>query len=422
MKVYELTEEGKEYLEKGLPEKRLIELLKEEPDHSIKMEVAIKKIKNFHIAIKWAVEKGWVRIRDNLLELVSYPTEFPEDDALKKIEKGESVSEEILKILKKRKLVREISLEKEELERRYAGKEISDLFPELIKYDVWEKVKFKRYNVKLPSYRIYPGKLHPYRQIIEEVRKKLLSLGFVEIKGPLVELNFWNCDALFMPSDHPARSIHDIFMLKKPKYGKVLDEKLWKVVKKTHLNGWKTGSRGWGSWDFVLARKLILRSQGTAVSARTLYKLKKEDLPFKMFMIGRVFRPDAIDAKHLMEFDQCEGIVVGENLNLKHLLGYLKEIATSSFAAKKVKFKPAYFPFTEPSVEGLVYHSDLGWIEFGGAGIFRPEVTLPLGIEEPVLAWGLGIGRLAMLKLGIDDIRYLYTDKLGWLREESMVI
>ncbi len=70
----------------------------------------------------------------------------------------------------------------------------------------------------------------------------------------------------------------------------------------------------------------------------------------------------------------------------------------------------------------MVYHSDLGWIEFGGAGIFRPEVTLPLGIEEPVLAWGLGIGRLAMLKLGIDDIRYLYTDKLGWLREESMVI
>ena len=421
MKVYRLTDEGKEYLEKGLPERRLVELLKEEPDHSLKVEVAIKKIKNFHIAIKWALEKGWIRLKNNLIELVKTPKEFPEEEALKRIAEGKEVDESMLKLLLKRKLVKEVSLKKEEILKMYEGKTIGDLTPEIIKYEAWRKAKFKKYDARTPSYKTFPGKLHPYRQIIDEVRKKLLALGFVEVAGPLVELNFWNCDALFMPADHPARGIHDIFNLKFPKEGKVLDEKVWKRVKMTHVNGWKTGSRGWGFWDFELARKLILRSHGTAVSARTLYNLKKTGTPFKMFLIARVFRPDVIDAKHLIEFDQCEGIVVGKDLNFRHLLGYLKEIAVSIFGMKKVKFKPSYFPFTEPSVEGFIYHEKLGWMEFGGAGIFRPEVTLPFGIEEPVLAWGLGLGRLAMLKLGIDDIRYLYSDNLKWLRESKMV-
>ncbi len=421
-KIYRLTEEGKEYLEKGLPERRLVELLKEEPSHFIKMEEAIKKIKNFHIAIKWATERGWVEIKSGGLILKRYPEEIlPEEEALKKIEKGEKVEEDILRVLIRRKLVKEVSLEKEELERKFAGKEITDLEPEILKFGIWRKVKFKKYDVTLESKRIYPGKPHPYRQIINEVRKKLLALGFVEVKGPYVELNFWNCDALFMPSDHPARSIHDIFMLKNPRYGKILDKKLWERVEKTHLNGWRTGSKGWGNWNFDLARRLILRSQCTAVSARILYRLEKKDLPFKMFLIDKVFRPDVIDAKHFIEFEQCEGIVVGKGLNLKHLLGYLKEIAVEVVGAEKVKFKPSYFPFTEPSVEALAWHPKLGWVEYGGAGIFRPEVTLPLGIDVPVLAWGLGFGRLAMIKLGIDDIRYLYSDNLEWLRNKELV-
>jgi len=421
MKIYKLTEEGKEYLEKGLPERKLIELLKQEPSHFLKMEHAIKKIKNFHIAIKWCLERGWIEVKGGGIWLKKVPESFPEEEALRKISKGEQVSEEMVRLLLKRKLIYEYSPRKEELERIYAGKEVTDLTPELIKFGIWKKVKFKKYDVTLKSKRIFPGKPHPYKQIIEEVRKKLLALGFVEVKGPYVELNFWNCDALFMPSDHPARSIHDIFMVKKPRYGKVLDKRLWERVRKTHENGWKTGSKGWGFWDFELARRLILRSQGTAVSARVLYKLRKEDLPFKMFMIDKVFRPDVIDAKHFIEFEQCEGIVVGEGLNLKHLLGYLKIIAEEVVDAVKVKFKPSYFPFTEPSVEALAYHPEIGWVEYGGAGIFRPEVTLPLGIDVPVLAWGLGFGRLAMIKLGINDIRYLYSYDLDWLRNKEVV-
>ena len=151
-----------------------------------------------------------------------------------------------------------------------------------------------------------------------------------------------------------------------------------------------------------------------------LSKLKKEDVPYKMFIIDKVFRPDVLDAKHLVEFDQCEGIVVDEGLSFKHLLGYMKEIAIM-LGAENIKFKPSYFPFTEPSVEAYVKFPKLGWMEIGGAGIFRPEVTKPLGVDVPVLAWGIGIGRLAMMKLGVSDIRYLYSDNLGWLRNKEVI-
>lgn len=407
---YKLTEEGKEYLKSGLPEKRLVDLLDSLPQKSAKIGKIALKVKNFPIALKWAMEKGWVIKRGDEIILLRKPEEVPEQEALEKIEKGEEVSSDMLKILIQRKLVMEEKENAFKIAQRFVGKEVDNLTPELIKTRLWKRVILKTYNVEVPGKKIYPGKIHPYRQVIEEVREKLLAMGFVEARGPYVELNFWNCDALFMPSDHPAREIHSMFFLKKPKYGKVMDKKLWKRVSEVH-------KKGWGSWDFELARRLVLRSQCTAVSARTMYKLKERDLPHKMFIIDRVFRPDTIDAKHFIEFEQCEGIVVGKGLNFRHLLGYLKEIACSIVSGEKVRFKPSYFPFTEPSVEGFVYHKKLGWVEFGGAGIFRPEVTRPFGIKVPVLAWGLGLGRLAMLKLGIDDIRHLYSDDLEWLRK-----
>lgn len=415
-KKYELTEEGKDYLKNGLPEKRLVELLNKQPMKSLPFDDAKKSINNFYIALQWALKNKWVKSYDKDLVLIKYPEKIPEQEALEKIERGEEVDQKLVNILLQRKLIKKIIISEVD---KLIGKEITNLTPQLIKSGLWKQVKFKKYDVNVPVPNIYPGKLHPYRQVIEEVREKLIGLGFVEAKGPLVELNFWNADALFMPSDHPSRSIHDIFIVKNGE-GKVLDKDLWKRVEETHKNGWITGSKGWENWDFKLARKLILRSQTTAVSSRTLSKLKKEELPYKMFVIDRNFRPDVIDAKHFIEFDQCEGIVVGEDLTFRHLLGYLKEIA-ETFGAEKVRFKPSYFPFTEPSVEGVALVKDLGWVEFGGAGIFRPEVTFPLGIEVPVLAWGLGIGRLAMIKLGINDIRYLYSDNLEWLRNRKMV-
>jgi phenylalanyl-tRNA synthetase alpha chain len=420
MAVYRLTKEGEEYLKEGLPEKNLALLLNQFPEKTASIGKIVSRIKNFPIALKWALQNGWVAKKADKIILLKPPMGIPEEEALKKIFERKKVDENLLKILIQRNLVEVISetylKTQEEIEK--SGGIIDELSHEMLTTGLWKGRDFKEMNVTKVTKKFKntsEGNLQPYRRVIEEVKEKLISLGFKEAKGPYVELNFWNTDALFMPSDHPARGIHDMFSMKNPKYGKVLDKQLWKRVGETHRNGWKTGSKGWGSWDEDLARRLVLRSQGTAVSARTLYKWKK--IPFKMFVIDRVFRPDVIDALHLNDLDQCEGIVVGKGLNLRHLLGYLEAIA-KSVGAKKVRFKPSYFPFTEGSVELQVWHDELGWVECGGSGIFRPEVTLPLGVDVPVLAWGLGIGRLAMIKLKINDMRYLYSDNLQWLRRQ----
>lgn len=412
MATFVLTEEGRKYLKKGLPEKNLVRLLKR---GSATIQEAEKQVENFNIALQWAKKKGWVELKFNQLVLVKEPESFPEEEALRRIDAGEEVEKETMKILLQRNLIEKVV--KGEVD-KLVGKEITNLTPDLIKTGVWKKVKFKPYDITTPRQKLSLGKLHFYRQFIDDVRERLIGMGFVEVHGPLVEMNFWNCDALFMPSDHPGRSIHDVFFLKEPKFGRVLEKNLWERVEKTHRNGWITGSTGWGFWDPELAKRLVLRSHGTAVSARTLSKLKKEDIPFKMFMIGKCFRPDVIDAKHSIEFEHCEGIVVGEGLNFRHLLWYLKEIASCA-GVEKVRFKPSYFPFTEPSVELQAYMGD--WVEVGGAGIFRPEVTLPLGVEVPVLAWGIGIGRLAMMKVGLNDIRQLYSDSLELLSKKCLV-
>jgi phenylalanyl-tRNA synthetase alpha chain len=143
--------------------------------------------------------------------------------------------------------------------------------------------------------------------------------------------------------------------------------------------------------------------------------LKKEDLPIRVFTIDRVFRPDVIDAKHFIEFEQCEGIVVSDGLNFRHLLGYLKEIA-KIFGAKAVRFKPAYFPFTEPSVEGYVKLPNGRWLELLGAGLFRPEVLEIAGVDYPVGAWGLGVERFAAAYYGITDVRLLYARDYDFIR------
>jgi phenylalanyl-tRNA synthetase alpha chain len=144
------------------------------------------------------------------------------------------------------------------------------------------------------------------------------------------------------------------------------------------------------------------------------------EIPGKYFAIARCYRPDVVDKTHLSEFNQVEGIVVDEGLTLRDLLGVLERFALDIAGADKVKFRPDYFPFTEPSVELVAYKKGYGWLEFGGSGIFRPEVTLPLGVKVPVLAWGLGVDRLFMMKAGIDDIRYLFSQDLDWIRRMEL--
>ena len=165
---------------------------------------------------------------------------------------------------------------------------------------------------------------------------------------------------------------------------------------------------------------MILRAHGTALSVRTLLS-KDLEIPGKYFAIARCFRPDVVDKTHLSEFNQVEGIIVDKDLTLRDLLGILEKFAIDIAGADKARFVPDYFPFTEQSVELHAYKKGFGWIEFGGSGIFRPEVTLPLGIKVPVIAWGLGIDRLFMMKARIEEIRHIFSQDLDWIRRKAVV-
>ena len=291
------------------------------------------------------------------------------------------------------------------------GDETGNLTPEMLESGSWKGTVFRSYNVKVPPTRLVPGRTNPYASFLEDVKDKLASLGFAEFDGPVVETEFWNSDALFMPQFHSARDIHDVYRISSPSGGaalaKAIEEPWLSNVASAHENGGATGSRGWNyAFDREFTRRLILRSQGTVLSAKTL---PKAEIPGKYFGIVRCFRYDQVDATHLPDFYQTEGIVLGEDVNLRTLLGMLEIFAREVAGAKEVKYVPGYFPFTEPSVEVHIKHPVLGWFELGGSGIFRPEVTESLGVNVPVAAWGIGIDRMALMALGLNDLRDLFS-------------
>jgi phenylalanyl-tRNA synthetase alpha chain len=280
-------------------------------------------------------------------------------------------------------------------------------------------VTFKPYSLKTKPRTIYAGRYNPYKQFLDHLRMKLIGLGFQEMKGPMVEQEFWNFDALYAPQDHASREDSDILLIKSPTHGVLSKRKYVKNVGLTHEDGWKTGSLGHRyRWDPRKAARLLLRPQGTSISARTLAQI--EQPPAKFFSIARCFRPDQIDATHDIEFDQTEGIICNPDITFRDLLGMLRTFAVEVAGATEVRFRPDYYPFTSPSVELSAKHPVLGYIEFGGAGVFRPEVTQPFGIDYPVLAWGLGVGRLFMTKYHVKDIRELFTQNLDWLRTQEV--
>jgi len=295
-----------------------------------------------------------------------------------------------------------------------SGDEIGVITPDLISSGGWKTGSFRAYNINTPPSRVLLGRKNPYVEFLERLKDKLISIGFEEFEGPLLETEFWNGDALFMPQFHSARDIHDVYYVKEPTHAKEIEQPYLDQVAATHENGWKTGSLGWQySFDRDFTRRLILRSHGTVLSAKSLTRAK---VPGKYFGVVRCFRYDRVDATHLADFYQTEGIVLGEEVNLKTLLGLLKMFAVDMAGAEDLRFVPGYFPFTEPSVEIHIKHPELGWFELGGSGIFRPEVTEPLGISVPVLAWGLGIDRMALVALGLNDLRDLFTNDIEQVR------
>ena len=443
-----LTKEGVTYAKEGLPERRLVQAVLELGGEAT-LDQAAKRANIpallTPVVLGWIKNSGWGEVTTVanrvLLKVQSAPDRISIERALEVLcTKPQSSTSDIpmdlrgaLEILRKRQLLltrrhkkRYIELTSEGWKALQEGitvpQEVSDLTPELIVSQRWKNVTFRSYNIAAPVLPSWPGKKQPYRYFLDNLKMKLLALGFKEMTGPLVELMFFNCDALFMPQDHPAREIHDIYFVKSDKLGHLTEyARFIEPVAQTHENGWKTGSTGWGyKYSRPEAEKLILRSQGTALSARTLAS-KGLEIPGKYFSIARCFRPDQVDRTHLTEFNQVEGIVVGKDLSLRDLLGVLERFAIDIAGADHVRFKPDYFPFTEPSVELQAYKEGYGWLEFGGSGIFRPELTLPLGIRVPVLAWGIGVDRLFMMRAGIDDIRMLFAQDLDWIRKQKVI-
>lgn len=297
------------------------------------------------------------------------------------------------------------------------GKTIERVTSDIIRKQEWKTSSFRHYDVSINVPQISGGKRHFVNQAVDYVRRIWLDMGFVEVTGPLVETSFWDLDALFVPQDHPARQMQDSFFIKEPKYGKL--PSFYRRVKETHENGADTGSKGWGGkWSEETAKENLLITHDTYLSAITLSKLKKEDLPFKSFQIMKVFRNEALDYKHLFEFHQVGGIVVDENANFSNLLGYLRAFF-KKMGFLDVRIRPAHFPYTEPSAEVEVLHPiHKEWMELGGSGIFRPEMVTPLiGFDVPVLAWGLGLGRIISEYWNIHDIRDLDRNDIKQLRE-----
>ena len=413
---YILKEEGKKYAKFGLPEKNLVRLLEK---GSVDISTAKRKIENFDIALQWCKKKNLVEIKNGVLFLIK-KDEFPEEKALHDVDKGKNIDDKIASVLLSRKL---IEVPRETLSKRaekLVGKEITNLTEELIKTGLWKDVKLRPNNVEAAGKKVHIGKRQPYNRFLFEVRQKLIEMGFIEMTGPTIETEFWNFDALYQAQNHPSRDWTQTYSLKHPQRGDLPDKKIVENVKAVHENGWKTGSTGWRYiWDPKKAAKLMPRAHDTAISPR--YLSRGVEIPGKYFSIVRCYRPDIIDRTHGVEFNQMGGFVIAEDLNFKDLLGLLKDFAIEFTGAKEIKFYADYYPFTEPSVQVSAKHSELGWIELAGAGIFREELTKPLGIDAPVIAWGFGIDRIAMYKLKINDIRSLFSQNLEWLRNQMVI-
>ncbi|MBS3138537.1 phenylalanine--tRNA ligase subunit alpha [Candidatus Woesearchaeota archaeon] len=293
------------------------------------------------------------------------------------------------------------------------------LTSQIITSGEWKKSEFRSYDVKVNVPPVWNGRKHMVTQAVEYIKRIWIELGFKEMSGRMIETAFWDLDALFVPQDHPARDMQDTFYVASPP-GTL--PPLAKKVKAVHETGADTGSKGWGKgWSEDEAKQLMLRTHTTVLSAQTIAKLKQSDLPAKFFAVGKVFRNEVLDWKHLFEFYQVEGIVVDPHANLQHLKGYLKEFY-KKMGYPDVRIRPAHFPYTEPSCEVEVFHPvKKEWMELGGAGIFRPEVVIPLlGKDVPVLAWGLGLDRIISSRYALTDIRDLYNNDVKMLREAEL--
>jgi phenylalanyl-tRNA synthetase alpha chain len=359
----------------------------------------------FGPAMGLAKKNNWVESVGNTISLKTYPSSIPGEKTLKQI--GEdSIPEtkidkdDLASLLKRPDFLLENIAKTKEISLSKNAQTLDVTSSDSGAIDV---------EAKVPE--VFVARTHPLKDTIDEIREIFVTLGFTEILGNMTQPSFWNFDALFTPQDHPARELQDTFYLDGMSSKKIGTAKQIRNVSESHKKGWRY------FWDINEARKMVLRTHTTCVTIKHLAENKPDEA--RVFSLGRVFRNEKVSYKHLVEFNQIEGVVVGTNANLRNLMGIQREFYRR-IGITKIKFWPTFFPYTEPSLQTMVYNERLGkWVELFGMGIFRPEVTKPLGINKPVLAWGGGIERIAMLKYGLDDVREFYNNNLSWLRSAS---
>ena len=409
--AFHFVQKGDEALAKGLPERRLIKEIEKGNNSFDKLKETLGD--DFNAAIAFAKKNNWIKIEKiNNSTIISATGN-----------NDESLEEKFLKIANTE--TREQSIPSDQLKKYLTGFNTLKKRPNFIvdssyfikKISLSKKGRQIELPVGIPSNaidveadvpQVFVAKTHPLKDTINEIREIFVTLGFSEIQGNLTQPSFWNFDALFTPQDHPAREMQDTFYLDGLIAKKIATAKQIQQVAKSHKKSWRY------LWSINEARKMVLRTHTTCDTIKFLADNKPDEA--RVFSLGRVFRNEKVSYKHLVEFNQVEGVVVGKNTTLRDLMGIQQEFY-KRMGLDKVKFWPTFFPYTEPSLQSMVYNEKLDkWVELFGMGIFRPEVTKPLGITKPVLAWGGGIERIAMLKYGLDDVREFYNNNLKWLR------
>ncbi len=427
-----LTLEGGEYAAHCTPESNLIKRVMEEG----KLDASKLGEKDI-IGLQWAKKNGWIKVEGGRLELTKQGreaagTETKEESALRRIDKAggrlditaaagketlelwETLVKRNLVVMDSKSSISSVSITdrgREELSHA-SSDEIGQLDRQMITSRSWEGKKFREYDVSVQVREQEMAKRHPLRELINEIKQVYMGLGFKEASGPIIEPAFWVMDSLFIPQDHPARDAQDTFYLKNPGLMEVEDKDFVRRVAKEHTKGWHY------KWSRKESMRAMLRTHATSVSIRSIRALADADseLPLKLFCVGRVFRNETIDYRHLADFYQMDGIMVGKNLTMTNLFDVLTRIYSG--LGFKVRFVPTYFPFVEPGVEIQAYYEPRNeWLEMGGAGIIRREITRAAGKRLNVLAWGPGVERMLLLRdHGIGNISELYGSGIGWLR------
>ncbi|KAF2074262.1 hypothetical protein CYY_004436 [Polysphondylium violaceum] len=408
-----LTAAGEEAVKNGSPESKLYHGIPEEG-----LSMAEANAKFGPTALGPAKSKGWVEVVAGKLkkkvDTIVDTTQQQLSGDLNAIPAKELLN------FKKSRFVEEKKLNYCKVSKgpkyNIRKKELSDITVEMLKDDSWAQENFK-FNVNSLGLVPESGYRHPLSKVKAEFKQIFLDMGFEEMPTfNFVENGFWNFDALFQPQQHPARESHDTFFLKSPATSHDFTEEYLDKVKTVHSVG-GYGSLGWiYDWKLEEAEKNILRTHTTAVSARMLYKLAQTGFkPKKYFSIDRVFRNETLDATHLAEFHQVEGLVIDNDISLSNLIGVISEFFRR-LGIDNIRFKPAFNPYTEPSMEIFGYHPMLKkWVELGNSGIFRPEMCLPMGLPEGarVAAWGLSLERPTMIKYGLDNIRAIFGNSIN---------